>query len=129
MENITLGQIATWLAFIVALWGSVGFLAKKISDSSAKAINDALKPTNDKIDQLAKKVDSVEEKLGEQIVALDKRFTRDRILQMVEVAEKNGMNDIDQKEFFTLCDYYNNDLGDGDSYVATKINEVKRIIG
>lgn len=129
MESITLGQIATWLAFIVALWGSVSFLAKKISESSAKALNDALKPTNGKIDALSKKVDSVEKALGEQIVALDKRFTRDRILQMVEKAEKDGMDDSDQKEFFTLCDYYNNDLGDGDSYVATKINEVKRIVG
>lgn len=48
MENITLGELAKNLAFIVALLGSIAYLKKVLVNS----IDNTLKPINKKIDDL-----------------------------------------------------------------------------
>lgn len=48
MENITLGQIATTLAFIVALLGSIKYLKNELD----KSINKTLEPLNKTIRDL-----------------------------------------------------------------------------
>lgn len=48
MENITLGQVALALAFIVGLIGSIKYLLNEIN----KQVNKTLEPMNKKIDSL-----------------------------------------------------------------------------
>lgn len=48
MENITLGDIAKTLAFIVALMGSIVYLKKVLT----RSVNKTLEPINEKIDAL-----------------------------------------------------------------------------
>lgn len=48
MENITLGQVAAALAFIVGLIGSIKYISKEIKNK----IDETLNPINKKIDNL-----------------------------------------------------------------------------
>ena len=48
MENITLGEIAKFLAFVVGIIGSIVYLKNVLT----KTINNTLKPINKKIDDL-----------------------------------------------------------------------------
>ena len=48
MEQITIGQVAVFLAFLVALWGSIETIAKKVSKAFDSSLDKKLKPLEDK---------------------------------------------------------------------------------
>ena len=56
MENITIGQVGVGIGFLVASITGVKYLIAEIK----KALESALKPTNDKIDKLDNKIDKVD---------------------------------------------------------------------
>lgn len=104
MENITLGQIAVSLAFIVGLIGSIKYLKKELDESIQKQF----KPLNDKLDNLD--------------LNQCKNFLV-RFLADVEHGEK--IDEVEIKRAYDVYDHYKDDLH-GNSYIGDKWNKLMK---
>lgn len=64
IETITLGQIATVIAFIVALYGGVKYLKKEVKEAITEMLTDQFKGVDDKLDNDNKRIKKLEEEMG-----------------------------------------------------------------
>lgn len=98
MENVTIGQIGTILAFVVGLIGSIKYLKNEVDKSIIKT----LEPINKKIDKL------------------DINQCRNYLVDFLTDVE-NGIpkDDIQIKRAYEIYDHYKNDLK-GNSYIHDK---------
>lgn len=114
MENITLGQIALGLAFIVGLWASIDQITKKVSKAFDDSLEKKLKPLEDKIDKLDKKIDGV-----------DLNATKNFLLARIEEAKSSDLDDITRERVYEEYQHYVS-LG-GNSFISTEIDHLKKI--
>lgn len=98
MENMTLGQVATMLAFVVGLIGSIKYLKNELTAAFNKSI-EPIKSSIDKVDEAACKNYLV-------------RFMRD-----VELGNKVGTEEV--KQAMETYEHYTNDLKKN-SFIHTK---------
>lgn len=111
MENITLGEISICIAFLVAFAGGVKYILKDM-----KAITEhALKPTNEKLDNM-------EKCLKKEIQKSDLNATKNYLVATIHDIKGDGIDDISKQRFFEQYEHYQN-LG-GNSYI---MNEVERL--
>lgn len=112
MEHITIGQISIAIAFIVTFVGGVKYIVSDIK----KITENALKPTNDKIDRM-------EERLTSEIQKSDMNATKNFLVARLDEL-KNGqlLDGVSKERFFEQYEHYKN-LG-GNSYIS---NEVERL--
>lgn len=61
IENITLGQIAALIAFIVALYGGVKYLKKELKDAITEMLQDEFKSVDEKLDSDNRRIKDLEE--------------------------------------------------------------------
>mgnify|MGYP007013924008 CR=1 FL=1 len=60
LENITLGQIAAVIAFVVALYGGIKYLKKEVKDAISEMLKDEFKSVDDKLDSDNKRIKELE---------------------------------------------------------------------
>jgi hypothetical protein len=113
MEKITIGQIAVALAFIVALWGSIETISKKISKAFDASLDKKLKPLEDKIDKLDQKVNTV-----------DMNATKNFLLARIEETKHGGIDDITRMRMLEQYEHYKA-LG-GNSFIAGEMEKLKK---
>lgn len=113
MDTLTLGQISITLAFIVGLWISVETLSKKISTLNEKALTDALKPTNDKLDKLSKKMDDV-----------DLNSTKNFLVSSFLDVEMGHVDEVTISRIYEQYEHYIK-LG-GNSYIKDRFDKLKK---
>ena len=114
MGDITLQQIALGLAFIVGLWASIDTLSKKFTAISKKSLEEALKPTNAKIDELGKKIYKV-----------DSNATKNYLVSRLDDIEKGeNLNEAGKERFWEQYEHYTQDLA-GNSYIKNRVNKLK----
>lgn len=61
IENITLGQIAAVIAFVVALYGGVKYLKKEVKDAITEMLKDQFKSVDQKLDKDNRRLNDLEE--------------------------------------------------------------------
>lgn len=61
LENITLGQVAAVIAFVVALIGGVKYLKKEVKDAISEMLKDEFKSVDDKLDKDNKRIKDLED--------------------------------------------------------------------
>lgn len=61
LENITLGQVAAIVAFVVALYGGIKYLKKEVKDAIAEMLKDEFKSMDDKLDNDNKRIKDLED--------------------------------------------------------------------
>lgn len=111
MENITIGEISILVAFLVALITGVKFLLNEMK----KVFETVLKPTNDKIDDLNKKVDKV-----------DKNATMNYLVRCIDDIDRgNGLDKTARKRFIEQYEHYIKDLN-GNTYIKEEFERIKR---
>lgn len=113
MEKITIGQIAVALAFIVALWGSIETISKKISKAFDASLDKKLKPLEDKIDKIDKKVNDV-----------DMNATKNFLLARIEETKHGGIDEITRMRMLEQWEHYKT-LG-GNSFITGEMEKLKR---
>lgn len=113
MDNITLGQISVAIAFIVALVGGV----KYILTDMKKITERALKPTNDKIDNM-------EKNLKYEIQKSDLNATKNYLVSTLHDIKNVGISDISKQRFFEQYEHYK-DLG-GNSYITNEVDRLRK---
>lgn len=114
MDQITIGQISMVIAFIVALWKGLDFIADKGKLSIKKQLEDVLKPTNEKIDKLDKKMDDV-----------DLNSTKNFLVScMDDIKNKESHDPIILERFWEQYEHYIK-LG-GNSYIKNEVEKLKK---
>ena len=103
MENITLGQIATILAFIVGLIGSVKYLSKEIKNQ----VNKTLEPINNSIKELD--------------VGQCKNYL---VRYLKDVEQGNKLDQVEIERAYEIYDHYTNDLKQN-SYIHKRWEELE----
>lgn len=103
MENITLGQIATILAFIVGLLGSVKYLSKELKNQ----VNKTLEPINNSIKELD--------------VGQCKNYL---VRYLKDVEQGNKLDEVEVERAYEIYDHYTNDLKQN-SYIHKRWEELE----
>lgn len=102
MENITLGDIATWAAFLAAFGGSVAAIIKGVK----KAVEALLEP------------------LTKQIQSVDMENCKNFLVTFLASCERGEAHDeIEMERFHEQFAHYRT-LG-GNSYIAEKVQKLK----
>ena len=63
LENITLGQVAAVVAFIVALYGGVKYLKKEVKDVITEMLKDQFESVDKKLDNDNKRINELDEQM------------------------------------------------------------------
>ena len=114
MTEITLGQIAAAIAFLVALLTGGSYLIKQLKAAIVQALKDQFDPINKKIDGLDKKIDQV-----------DMQATKNFLVQFLSDIEKGMLIDEIQKERFWEQYKHYTVIG-GNSYIKKKVDQLER---
>lgn len=61
LENITLGQVAALIAFVVALYGGVKYLKKELKEAITDMLKDQFSSVNTKLDKDNRRLNDLEE--------------------------------------------------------------------
>lgn len=102
MENITLGDIQSWLAFLLALGASVGAIVHFIK----KALKQLLKPLEDKID------------------AFGNDNAKNYLVPFLSKAERGEpIDEIELERFHEEYEFYLNH--GGNSYIKSRVDKLK----
>ena len=102
MENITLGQISQYLAFLVGLVMSVRYLSKEFQNQ----VNNLLKPINNSIKDLD--------------VSQCKNFL---VRFLADVEHGKEIDKVEEERAYELYDHYTNDLKQN-SYIHRRWEEL-----
>ena len=120
MENITLGQIAKGLAFIVALIGSVVYLKKGTIKGLSKVIDNQLEPIKTEIKAVKKEVSEVKDETSKNNLSSIKTD----LINLMELADKKTISAEQKIRSYELYDYYCQH--GGNSYVHDKWEKLKK---
>lgn len=113
MNEITLGQVAGALAFLVALLTSVGYLSKQTKTWLTQALKDQFDPINKKIDAFEKKLDCV-----------DMESCKNFLVSFLASVEKgNQIDEIERERFWEEYQHYQK-IG-GNSYIKRKVEQLE----
>lgn len=113
MENITLGEIAKTLAFIVGIIGSVLYLKKGTVKGLSKVINEELEP-------IKKEIKEVKEETAKNNLSSIKTD----LINFMELADKRTISTEQKIRSYELYDYYSQH--GGNSYVHDKWEKLKK---
>lgn len=64
LENITIGQVAAVIAFVVALYGGIKYLKKEVKDAITEMLKDEFKGVDDKLDNDNHRINDLEKQMG-----------------------------------------------------------------
>ena len=64
IENITLGQVAVFVAFVGALYGGVKYLKKELKEAIVEMLKDQFKEVDKKLDNDNKRIQELESHLA-----------------------------------------------------------------
>lgn len=108
MQNLTIGQIATGLAFIVGLWVSVETMSKKINTHIDSLFEKKIKPIETKIDKM------------------DKNTTMNFLVRCFGDLDKGEkLDDATTMRMYEQYDYYVNTLH-GNTYIHSTFERLKK---
>lgn len=114
MGEITLGDIATALAFAVALGGSIGAVVNALKKALTKLFEDQTKEIGDKLD-----------KQGDAIKRIDSDNGKNFLVQVLSEAER-GVN-LTEMERIRLSEQYDHYIdGGGNSYIKDWYTRLKK---
>ena len=115
MENITLGQVAAWAAFLIALVGG-GIKIKKW-------IQEAIKATlKDELGDLKKDIASLQTELKKE----DKEKTKNYLVAcLADIERGQEWTAVERQRFYEQYDHYTKDL-EGNTYIKTAVEQYEK---
>lgn len=114
MEQITLGDIATWLGFLAALGGSIGTIVHFIKKAISKLFTEQMEAINTRLD-----------KQEDTLRKVDTERAKDFLVTYLSNIERGGATDeIETQRFWEVFQHYT-DQG-GNSYIKQKVERLKQ---
>lgn len=103
MESITIGEIASILAFLVGIIGSIEFLIIRLK----KVFNKAIEPLNNRLNDIE--------------LSTDKNFL---VRFLADIEQNNPIDDVEKERFYETYERYKK-LG-GNSYISHKVEKLEK---
>ena len=113
MENITIGQISIFIAFLVALVKGIEYLFQKFQKTAQEWLKKGLEPINTKLDGIDKKIDSV-----------DMNSTKNFLIARFEDVNRNEIDETTRQRLYEQYEHYIK-LG-GNSYIKERFDELHK---
>ena len=113
MEQITLGQIAVAVTFIVGLLSGIGYLRKHLKEWITKPLKEQLDPLNNKINELHQHIADVD-------LESCKNFL---VTFLSEIDKGDRVDEIERERFWEQYQHYEK-MG-GNSYIKRKVEQLK----
>lgn len=114
MQDITLGQVATAVAFLVALVTGLGVLLSKIKQAIKDSLKDEFRPINTKLDSMEKKLTSV-----------DMESCKNFLVSCISDVEKGlDFSEVEKERFLEEYEHYQK-IG-GNSYIKRKVEQLEK---
>lgn len=63
-ETITIGQLAAFIAFVVALYGGIKYLKKELKEAITEMLKDQFRDVDTKLDNDNKRIKEIEAQMG-----------------------------------------------------------------
>lgn len=124
MENITLGQVAGALAFLVLLVGNIKSLIKDFKNPIDKRLEKILEPINKKIDDLEKKLDDMEKEHMKKLSNIELESIKNDLVNYMNLADKGMVTLKTKKDMYVLYDEYRKH--GGNSYIHDEWKRLKK---
>jgi hypothetical protein len=113
MEQITIGQVALGITFIVGLITGITYLIKSLRQGMTALFKDEFKGITDRID-----------KLEQSIIGVDKEATKNYLVTQISQIERGiPMGDIETERFWEQFERYTK--SGGNSYIKRKVEQLK----
>ena len=113
MEQITIGQVALGITFIVGLITGITYLIKSLRQGMTALFKDEFKGITDRID-----------KLEQSIIGVDKEATKNYLVTQISQIERGiPMGDIESERFWEQYERYVK--AGGNSYIKRKVEQLK----
>ena len=113
MEQITIGQVALGITFIVGIISGIGFLSQNLKKWVQESMREPL-------DNITKEMRSINNRIDEVDKNACKNFL---VARLAEVEKGNALDDIEAERFWEQYEHYV-DVG-GNSYIKRKVEQLK----
>ena len=114
MENITISQIGTAVAFLVSLLTGIGWIIKKLKEWIRSTFKENVDSLKTDIKELGKRIDQV-----------DMESTKNYVVSLLSRIEAGTpVDEIEMERFFEEYEHYKQDLH-GNSYITHKVDKLK----
>lgn len=124
MENITLGQIAIAVAFLVGLATGGAYLHKLIKGWITNALRSEFEGLNQKVDGLKKDVSVSIGELRQQLHDVDIESCKNYLVGfLADVDQGQPIDEIERERFWEEYQHY--EAKGGNSYIHRKVEQLK----
>lgn len=114
MENITLGQIALAVAFVVGLATGMAYMHKLIKKWLTNALKSEFDGLNKKIDSLSKRIEEV-----------DMEATKNFLVRVLaDIEQDSPVDEVERMRFWEAFQHYSKH--GGNSYIRDKVEKLQR---
>ena len=114
MENITLGQLATAVAFFVAFFTGISYLLKNVKTAIKTSLKSEFEPINKKLDALEKQVGNV-----------DMESCKNFLVACISDIDKGvELGEVEKERFLEQYEHYQK-IG-GNSYIKSKVDKLQK---
>lgn len=113
MEQITIGQIALAITFIVGLISGITYIRKHLQKWIADSLRDQFAAVDTRIDKLENKIEGID-------IATCKNFL---VARLSELEKGFIWDEIEKERFFEQYEHYIKH--GGNTYIKTKVEELK----
>jgi len=120
MEQITLGQIGTIVAFLVTLITGLGFLLKKLKEFISNSLTKEFEDIGKRFDTIDGKMDELSSRIEDTDMNATKNFL---VRFLADVEQGQILDGVEWARFWEQYDHYTK-CG-GNSYIKEKVEEFK----
>lgn len=120
MENLTLGQIGSAIAFVVALISGVGYISSRTKKFISMAMSDQMHGIDKRFDDIDSKMDS----LSATLSVVDMESCKNYLVSFLsEVERGQTIDEIEKERFWEQYEHYKK-IG-GNSYLQRRVEELR----
>lgn len=124
MENITLGQIAVALAFLVGLATAAAYLHKLVKGWISKSLKEEFDGLNNKFDGFKKDITESVDGLKKQLHEVDIESCKNYLVAfLADVDQGQPIDEIERERFWEEYQHY--EKQGGNSYIHRKVEQLK----
>lgn len=120
MENLTLGQIGSAIAFVVALISGVGYISSRTKKFISMAMSDQMHGIDKRFDDINSKMDGLSATLN----VVDMESCKNYLVSFLsEVEHEQYIDEIEKERFWEQYEHYKK-IG-GNSYLQRRVEELR----
>lgn len=132
MEGITLGQVAIWVAFAVALITGIKYLISNMKSGVTalfrdefKSLDEKFKSLGERMEKLENKIADVDTRMGDKLDRANIESCKNFIVGRIAIIDRGeSLGEVEAERFWEEYDYYIKH--NGNSYIKNKVEQLQK---